>query len=51
MGAEDFSRMMEQFPEVRRKLEAVERERMEMNPGSASRWCKAFPWITSWRRG
>jgi CRP-like cAMP-binding protein/ferredoxin len=31
IGAFDFSRMIEEFPEVRRKLEAVERDRMEQN--------------------
>src|SRR5208282_2513028 len=31
IGADDFSRMMEQFPEVRRKLESVEQERSQMN--------------------
>ncbi len=31
IGAADFVRMVQQFPEVRRKLEAVEQERMLMN--------------------
>lgn len=31
MSAGDFNRMIEQFPDVRRKLEAVERERLQMN--------------------
>ncbi|HKV03553.1 MAG TPA: cyclic nucleotide-binding domain-containing protein [Candidatus Acidoferrales bacterium] len=31
IGADDFTRMIEQFPEVRRKLEVVERERSQMN--------------------
>ena len=31
VGASDFGRMIEQFPDVRRKLEAVERDRMEQN--------------------
>ena len=31
IGAADFGRMIEQFPDVRRKLEAVERDRMEQN--------------------
>ena len=31
IGESDFSRMIEEFPEVRRKLEAVERDRMEQN--------------------
>jgi CRP-like cAMP-binding protein/Fe-S-cluster-containing hydrogenase component 2 len=31
IGATDFERMVKQFPEVRRKLEAVEEERMLMN--------------------
>jgi CRP-like cAMP-binding protein/Fe-S-cluster-containing hydrogenase component 2 len=36
IGGEDFSRMMEQFPEVRRKLETVEQQRMQMNRESLS---------------
>ena len=31
IGAEDFGRMIEQFPAIRRKLEAVEQERAQMN--------------------
>jgi len=31
IGAEDFRRMIEQFPAIRRKLEGVEQERMQMN--------------------
>ena len=31
IGAEDFARMIEQFPAIRRKLEAVEQERAQMN--------------------
>jgi len=31
IGAEDFGRMIEQFPTIRRKLEAVEQERAQMN--------------------
>jgi len=31
IGAADFARMIEQFPDVRRKLEAVERDRMQQN--------------------
>jgi len=31
IGADDFNRMMGQFPVVRRKLEAVEQDRMQMN--------------------
>src|SRR5271155_4869399 len=31
IGADDFNRMMGQFPAVRRKLEAVEQDRMQMN--------------------
>ena len=31
IGADDFNRMMELFPEVRRKLEVLEQERAEMN--------------------
>ncbi|MGA8223158.1 MAG: cyclic nucleotide-binding domain-containing protein [Candidatus Acidiferrales bacterium] len=31
IGAADFSRMIEEFPDVRRKLEAVERDRAEQN--------------------
>ena len=31
IGAEDFNRMMSQFPAVRRKLETVEHDRAEMN--------------------
>src|ERR1700728_2912909 len=31
IGAEDFNRMMGEFPAVRRKLESVEQDRMQMN--------------------
>ncbi len=31
MGADDFNRMVEQFPDVRQKLKAVEQERAQMN--------------------
>ena len=31
MGADDFNRMIEQFPEIRQKLKTVEQERAQMN--------------------
>jgi len=31
IGAQDFKRMLAEFPEVRRKLEVVEQERAQMN--------------------
>jgi len=31
ISGEDFSRMMDQFPEIRRKMEAVEQERLDAN--------------------
>lgn len=36
IGAEDFNRMIQQFPDIRRKLEAVERDRMEQNQARLS---------------
>jgi len=36
MGADDFNRMIEQFPDVRQKLKAVEQDRAEMNQARLS---------------